>query len=74
MNKLIKELIKDLGGCDYKRGVDWKGYKVYIPQYEGNPCIGLPYVVLKKGEDIRISTPEESLDYLDCEREKKDEK
>ena len=67
MNKYIKELLEDLGTKSCKTGIPWKGYNVYIPQYKGNPCIGLPYVILEKGEEVRISTPEESEEYLDFE-------
>ena len=48
MEKYIRELIEDLGAKKYKRGIDWNGYRVYIPQYKGNPIIGHPYVVLEK--------------------------
>ena len=68
MEDIILELIEDLGAKSYKKGVDWNGYKVYIPQYKGNPCIGLPYVVLEKGDEIRVSTPEESIEYLEYEK------
>ena len=44
MDEFIQELIEDLGAKSYKKGVDWNGYEVFIPQYKGNPCIGLPYV------------------------------
>ena len=70
MNELIQELVEDLGAKSYKQGVDWNGFKVYIPQYKGNPCSGLPYVVLEKGEEVRLSTPEESLAYLEYEQTK----
>ena len=70
MEDLIQELIEDLGAKSYKKGVDWNGYQVYIPQYKGNPCIGLPYVVLQKGEEVRISTPDESMEYLAYEQTK----
>ena len=70
MDELIQELIEDLGAKSYKKGVDWNGYQVYIPQYKGNPCIGLPYVVLQKGNDVRISTPDESMAYLAYEQTK----
>lgn len=68
MDDFIQELIEDLGAKSYKQGVDWNGYKVFIPQYQENPCIGLPYVVLQKGAEARISTPDESLAYLDYEQ------
>ena len=70
MDEFIQELIEDLGAKSYKKGVDWNGYEVFIPQYKGNPCIGLPYVVLKKGAEARICTPDESLAYLAYEQNK----
>ena len=70
----IQALIEDLGAKDYKEGVSWKGYKVYIPQYKGNPCIGLPYVVLAKENEARISTPKGSEEYLLYQLEKEENK
>ena len=69
MEEKILELIEELGTSKYKKGISWKGYEVYIPEYKGNPTIGLPYVVLVKGEEARISTVDESLDYLDYEQD-----
>lgn len=50
------------------REPDWKGYEIYAPDYEsidGNPpMIGLPYVAMVKGDTIRLSTEQESLDRL----------
>lgn len=52
-----------------ERRPDWQGYEVYEPVYdEANGqslVIGLPYVILVKGETIRLSTPDESLERLD---------
>lgn len=43
----------------------WKGYQVYAPYfYKTAPIIGLPYVVLVKDGMARLSTDEESLEYL----------
>ena len=70
MDELVQELIEDLGARTYKKGVDWNGYEVFIPQYKGNPCLGLPFVVLKKGAEARICTPDESLAYLAYEQNK----
>ena len=64
----IKSLIYDLGAQDFKRGIDWKGNKVFIPVYKGNPTIGLPLVVFEKDGEARISTDEESLEYLSYEQ------
>ena len=68
MKKIMKVLLEELGAKSYKKGVAWNGYNVYIPEYKGNPTLGLPYVVLERGEEIRISSPEESLAYLEYEQ------
>lgn len=69
----IDELMEELQADDYAESVAWNGYKVFVPEYEDNPCIGLPYVVLVKGEEVRISTPEEAIDYLNYESTQKDQ-
>ena len=48
----------------------WNGYEVYNPTYEGateeEPAIiGLPLIILVKGNEIRLSTPDEAFAYLD---------
>ena len=70
MKEEIMEFIDGLGAKSYKQGISWKGFNVYIPQYKGNPCIGLPFVVLEKDEEVRLSTAQESLDYLAYEQSK----
>ena len=60
----IQDLIDQLGADDYKKGESWNGYDVYIPEYEGDPVIGLPYVVLVKGNEARICDDDEALAYL----------
>ena len=70
MEEKILEFIEDLQADSYKEGISWKGFKVYIPEYKNNPAIGLPYVILVKGEEVRLSTPEESLEYLEYEQNK----
>ena len=43
----------------------WKEYKVYKPYFKKTaPIIGLPYVVLVEDGKARLSTDEESLEYL----------
>lgn len=37
---------------------------MYIPEYDDIVYTGLPYVVLVKANDVRLSTPGESLEYL----------
>lgn len=52
---------------------DWRGYKVFSAIYNSkeNCCVGLPYIILVKGEEIRLSTPDECFDFLN-ETEDKD--
>ena len=41
----------------------WNGFDVYEPLFEGedDAIVGLPLVILVKGDEIRMSTPEESM-------------
>lgn len=65
MNKTeIKELIEQLHADSYKQGEDYKGYKVFVPVYNREVTLGLPLVVLANDKEVRISTPEESIEYL----------
>lgn len=45
----------------------WHGYDAYEPIFDTKemPCIGLPFMILVKGEAIRMSTPDEAMAYLD---------
>lgn len=45
----------------------WRDYKVYEPTFEGDKPmnVGLPLMILVKGEEIRLSTPDEAFAYLD---------
>ena len=65
--KKVKELIKEIQADSFVRGIDWRGYAVYVPVYNEEVFVGMPIVVLKKGKVVRFSTPEESLEYLDYE-------
>ena len=60
----IKTLVEELGAKSYKKGKSWKGYNVYVPVYEKEAYIGLPYVILEKGGKVRICTGKEALEYL----------
>lgn len=53
---------------DIVRVKDWKGYKIYRAKYNGKaPYLGYPLVLMAKESEneIRISTPDESMEYLD---------
>ena len=46
---------------------EWRGYDVYEPIHdtEETTYTGLPYVILVKGDEIRMSTEEETFQYMD---------
>ena len=69
----IEELIKIIGVAEeqgygaIKLLKDWNGYKVYdllIDTSGEIAYIGLPYVILVKGDEIRMSTAEEAFKIL----------
>ena len=65
MEEKIQEIVNALQADGVKVGKPYKGYTVYVPYYNKNPITGYPYVILVKGSEMRLSTPEESLDYLE---------
>ena len=67
INQQLEELRIELAAQKFERGKNWKGYEVYIPLYSKPVYIGLPLIVLVKNGGARISTADESLDYLDFE-------
>lgn len=64
MIEKVRELANELGASEVKRVKDWNGYKVFKPIYKGNPIVGYPYVILVKGDEVRICDAKESLEYL----------
>ena len=67
----VKQFMEYLPVKRYKKGIDWNGYNVYIPKFKGNPKIGLPLVVLVKGNEVRLSSEKECFEYLDYQNSKK---
>lgn len=68
----INEELELLGVERASQGISWNGYEVYIPDTSKlGTYIGYPYIILVKGEEVRTSTPEESLEYLAYERKEK---
>lgn len=67
---MIKRAVEALGVDGYERGIPWNGYDVYVPQYDCDPVVGFPYVVLVGNGEVRISAEEEALEYLDYSSEK----
>lgn len=66
----IQELTEELCATKYEKSIPWKGYEVYEPVYNETMYIGLPLVILAKGDEVRISTDEESREYLDYQLKK----
>ena len=66
--KQVKAFAKEQGYKDVKYIDKWRGFDVYEPIYsdtEDIAYIGLPYVILVKGDNIRMSTEEEAFAFLD---------
>lgn len=64
VKEAIDALVDELGAENVQERGEWNGYTVYEPQYSQMPVIGYPYVILVKGDEVRISTVDESLDYI----------
>ena len=64
LKKSIEEYVEALGADGCHKGKRWKGYDVYIPEYQKHACVGLPYIVMAREGEVRFSTEEESLEYL----------
>lgn len=62
--KNIKLAIRALGANRYKKAKPWNGYDVYEPKYTEMAYRGLPYVVLVKDDEVRLSTTDETIEYL----------
>lgn len=66
LEKII-EFAKKHGYSGAEYSTDWKGYEVYEPYFDGEETryVGLPYIILVKGDKIRLSTPDESFEFID---------
>lgn len=62
--KNIKLAIRALGADRYKKVKPWNGYDVYEPIYTEMAYRGLSYVVLVKDDEVRLSTTDETIEYL----------
>jgi len=45
----------------------WQGYDIYEPVYSKDEvsCIGLPLMIMVKGNEIRMSTTDEAIQQID---------
>ena len=44
---------------------NWRGYEVYEPVFFEPTYIGLPLIILVKGDSIRLSSVDEAFAYLE---------
>lgn len=61
----VLEFAEKRGYTHVERVDDWNGYEVWEPYTEGGAKIGLPFVILVKGERMRMSTQDEAFERLD---------
>lgn len=67
----LDEVIKFAKAQGYKSAEQvesWKGFDVFEPVYDTKDeisVIGLPLVILVKGDQIRMSTPDEAIQCID---------
>lgn len=73
MDERVLAELKKLGTTDAERAPDFNGYEVFKPVYRQDVAIGLPLIVLKKGDEVRISTPDEAFAFLDANYADEDE-
>lgn len=66
INKIIK-FAEEQGysGAVYLN--EWRGYSCYEPTFSEDEVafVGLPLIILVKGDEIRMSTPEEAMQHID---------
>lgn len=62
----VTEFAKKLDYDSVKFLKKWKTYDVYEPLFNvgHSPTIGIPFVILVEGDNIRMSTVEESLEII----------
>lgn len=66
----IEDLVEETPADFYKKGYNWNGYEVYELGFNKPACVGTFRVILVKDNEVRLSTAEEGLLYLDYSEEK----
>lgn len=66
----LKKIIEFARSCGYDSVIkkdSWKQFKVYEPLFNDDKIhhVGLPYFILVKNSHIRLSTVDESFQYID---------
>jgi hypothetical protein len=62
----VKEFAKKQGYVDALPLGKWHGYDAYEPVFDGDIAyVGPPLMILAKGNEMRMSTPEEGYQQMD---------
>ena len=61
----VKQFAIKQGYNDIKKLENWNGYEVYEPIMGEDAIIGIPLVIMVKGNNIRMSSIEEAFRYMD---------
>ena len=66
MEKRVNDFARENGynGAEFLK--KWNGYDAYEPYMDkdSEAYLGLPLMILVKGEEIRMSTPQEAMDMI----------
>ena len=65
MIEKVKRYAVEHGYNDVKKIESWKGYDIYEPLLHDDAIIGIPLLIMVKGNKIRMSTIKEAFDYMD---------
>ena len=61
----VMEYAKSKGYNDIRQLESWNGYEIFEPILHEDAIIGIPFVIMVKGNNIRMSTPKETFEYMD---------
>ena len=61
----VKQFAIKQGYKDIKKLENWNGYEIYEPIMGEDAIIGIPLVIMVKGNNIRMSSIEEAFRYMD---------
>jgi hypothetical protein len=63
--EIVHEFAVMNGYPQIRKAKNWRGYEVYEPVFFEDVYIGLPLIILVKGDSIRLSSVDEAFAYLE---------
>ena len=71
MNDKVLQIAKEQGLPTPRFVMKWKGYNVYVPDFQKGPdgeypTIGVPQFILERGDLVRVTTYDEGFEILDA--------